>query len=566
MLTIGIDLGTTNSLVSYWNGTKPQLIKNRFDNFLTPSVVSSDKNGQIYVGEIAKQRLISHPQLTVSNFKRKMGTKTTYKLLNKKYRPEELSALVLKQLKDDAEHFLGNTITSAVISVPAYFNDAQRRATLSAGELAGLKVERLINEPTAAAIAYGIHDKYSESNIIVVDLGGGTFDVSVLELFDGVMEVHASAGDNYLGGEDFTQVLIERCLKKNKIDLASLSLKEKAVLYRKFEEIKHLLSQTDRVSFDLKLEDKNLEISFRREEFEAWCIDILAKIRKPVERAISDARLRLDELDEIILVGGATRMPMIRSLIGRMFRRLPSSSIDADQVVVLGCAIQAALISKNSALNDVVLTDVCPYTLGVEISVQATQYRFESGHFLPIIERNSTIPTSKIQNLCTIQDYQESISCKVYQGESRLVINNILLGQFEVKLPKKKAGEEEIDIRFTYDVNGILEVQVTVMSTQTVTKKLIRNAECSLSDSELMESFRKLESIKIHPRENAENQFALSRAERLYEESLSEKRQYLSTIISEFERILDTQSPELISKALVKFEETLDNLEEDIFE
>jgi molecular chaperone HscC len=566
MTMIGIDLGTTNSLVAYWDGDKPQLIKNALNEYLTPSVVSIGDAGQIFVGDIAKQRLVSHPDKTVANFKRKMGSKAKLAIGKQNYSPEELSSLVLKQLKEDAETALGHTISSAVISVPAYFNDAQRKATKIAGELAGLKVERLINEPTAAAIAYGIHEKYQESNIIVIDLGGGTFDVSVLELFEGVMEVHASAGDNFLGGEDFTDALITHFLDKNQITGYQLSKVEQGKLTRKVNQLKLQLTTSEEALFQHNVQGKDYRWQCTRAEFDKICEKLVQKLRHPVERAIRDAKLQLDELDEVILVGGATRMPLVRNLVSRMFRRLPSSTINPDQVVALGTAVQSALINKNAALDDVVLTDVCPYTLGVEVSIESSGNQFEAGHFLPIIERNTTIPVSRMDTLNTIQDKQTQLRCNIYQGESRLVQNNVFLGALDVKVPKNKAGAESIDIRFTYNVNGILEVEVTVNSSKQTTKKVIKNSECNLSDKEIEESFERLSKIKTHPRDDSVNQFLLSKAERLYEESLGDKRQYVAQIIAEFDRVLNSQDSKLIEEKRVEFEKLLQDLEESIFE
>jgi len=566
MTIIGIDLGTTNSLVSYWNGEKAELIPNALGVNLTPSVVSVDDDGQIYVGEIAKQRLVSHPELSVGNFKRKMGSKAQIFLGKQSYSPEELSGLVLKQLKQDAEAALGEPIASAVISVPAYFNDAQRKATKIAGEIAGLKIDRLINEPTAAAIAYGLHDKYKESNIIIIDLGGGTFDVSVLEMFEGVMEVHASAGDNYLGGEDFSNALITHFLKSNNIQGHKLTNSEQGQLSRKINALK--IELTDKESVTIKHEIGGTDYSWRcaRAELEKICEPLIQKLRHPIERAIRDAKINLSELDEIILVGGATRMPLIRALVSRMFRRLPSSTINPDEVVALGTAVQSALLNKNKALDDVVLTDVCPYTLGVEVSVESQNNQFESGHFLPVIERNSTIPISRMDTLNTIQDKQKQLTCNIYQGESRLVKNNVFLGAIDVTVPKNKAGEESVDIRFTYNVNGILEVEVTVISTQKTSKQLIKNSDCNLSEKEIEESFNRLAKIKIHPREDATNKLLLAKVERMYEENLGDKRQYIAHLASQFENLLSTQDTQLIEQKRQELEQILNELDESIFE
>ncbi|TQV81075.1 molecular chaperone HscC [Aliikangiella coralliicola] len=565
MTHIGIDLGTTNSLIAYWDGEKPQLIPNALGDVITPSAVSIDEDGQILIGKTAQERMISHPESSVAGFKRKMGTKSRIKLGKKEFTAEELSSLVLRQLKQDAEAFLGAPVTEAVISVPAYFNDAQRRATKVAGELAGLKVERLINEPTAAAVAYGVHDREQESHFLVVDLGGGTFDVSVLELFEGVMEVHASAGDNFLGGDDFTNEIASSFLRKHNLKAKQLDKASINQLKKLAQKAKHALSSNDEYNLKITLKGQDYELLLTRDSLEKILSELTGRLKAPIERAIRDSNIRPGELDDVLLVGGATRMPLIRSLIGRIFRRLPACTIDPDQVVALGAAVQAALKSRHKALKDIVMTDICPYTLGVEIAQQVSANQHQSGYFLPVIDRNTTIPVSKVQTLCTIANNQKVIDCSVYQGESRLVKNNIKLGNIEVKVPKNKAGEESVDIRFTYDINGILEVSVKVVSTGEVKRTIIKSEECSLSEKEIEESLKKLEKLKIHPRDQAENRLSLAKAERLFEESLGDKRDYVASLIAQFEATLNSQDLAKISSHKAEFDEEISALEEDVF-
>lgn len=452
-MIIGLDLGTTNSLVGVWKDAEAHIIPNALGHYMTPSVVGVDDNGNILVGMAARERLLSHPHLTTATFKRYMGSDRTVALGKQKFRSEELSSLVLRALKADAEAWLGEEVVEAVITVPAYFNDAQRKATRIAGQLAGLKVERLVNEPTAAALAYGLHQRDGDSQFLVFDLGGGTFDVSLLELFDGVMEVRASGGDNYLGGEDFVDRLIDGFMAgvgqpKKLMD----DQRARQMLRDQAERAKRTLTKEKQATMKVLWKKESLEWTVDEAMFETLVQPLLQRIMDPVERALRDARIRVRELDELVMVGGATRMPVLRKLVSRMFGRLPASHIDPDKVVAMGAAVQAGLKARDAALNEVVMTDVCPYTLGTEIVRKLGQSQYQEGVYLPIIERNTVIPTSRVERVCTINDYQSEVLVNVYQGESSLVKDNIKLGSLHLKVSPKPAGEEAVDIRFTYDI------------------------------------------------------------------------------------------------------------------
>ncbi|WP_294342692.1 Hsp70 family protein [uncultured Clostridium sp.] len=562
MTTIGIDLGTTNSLVAYWKEKEAIIIPNILNKNMTPSVVSIDENDEILVGEIAKERLITHPECTVSNFKRFMGTSKTFNMGKYNFTPEELASFVLKSLKSDAENFLDEEITEAVISVPAYFNDAQRKATKRAGELAGLKVERLVSEPTAAAIAYGLNEKDGETQFLIFDLGGGTFDVSILELFDGVMEVKSIAGDNYLGGEDFNNLLVHYFIKKNNLNVEQLDRKVISALYKQGEICKITLTEIQSAKMELIIDEEPVSMEITRQEFEKISEELILKLRNPIERALNDADIDSEELDSIILVGGSTRMPLIRSIVTKMFNKIPYSTINPDEVVAKGAAIQAALKEKDEDLREMVLTDVCPYTLGVDVVSELGNGRYEDGYFLPIIERNSPIPISKVRTLYTVADNQRHMLVNIYQGERRRVADNIKLGEIEIEIPKGAAGEHPVDVRYTYDINGLLEVEVTIVSTGEVKSLVIENAPGSLSKEEIEERLKMLSSLKIHPREKTENRLLVARGERLYEESLGSKRVYISQLLQGFERVLETQDSKLIEEASKNLTEEFNKLEE----
>ena len=560
-MLVGIDLGTTHSLIGQFTDAGPKLFANALGDFLTPSVVSVDAAGIVYVGAAARERLSTDPENTVAAFKRTMGTARESVLGGKRFRPEELSALVLKSLIADAETSTGEKVTEAVISVPAYFSDAQRKATRSAGELAGIKVERLINEPTAAALAYGLSARKDGSSFVVFDLGGGTFDVSILEMFDGVMEVHATAGDNYLGGEDFLEVLERACLSDLKIDPTNLTASARGLLRTRLERAKVQLSSTNEVRVDVETGSAVLAWSITEPRFAELCQPLIARIRAPIERAMRDAKLAPDALEEIILVGGASRMPMVPRLVARMFGRLPLRHINPDQVIGLGAAVVAGMKARHENFKEVVLTDVCPYTLGVGVSELDAGGRQIDGIFSPIIERNSTVPVSKVQSYSPIVDFQTQLNLKIFQGESPRVVNNIALGELQVALPKLKASENAVDVRFTYDVNGLLQVEALVKSNNKRFELVIQQNPGLLSDAEIHARLAELSALKVHPREAQANTALIARAERLYSEFLAE-RELIKAHLTGFMAKLESQDLALISRARVEFQAFLDSLEQ----
>jgi molecular chaperone HscC len=565
-MIVGIDLGTTNSLIAVYKDNDVELIPNVFNEFLTPSMVGIDDEGHVIVGKTAKERLLTHPDKTAANFKRYMGSDHTVMLGNRQFRPEELSALVLRALKADAEDFLGEHVVEAVITVPAYFNDSQRKATRAAGELAGLKVERLLNEPTAAALAYGLNTK-EEQRYLVFDLGGGTFDISVVEYFENVLEVHASAGDNFLGGNDFTGAIYKEIAAK----LASeLELKNnepgkhlKELIWKNADSLKHQLTNKSRAKVSIQWKDAFYPVELTQEQFEHIVADHLERIALPVKRALRDAKLKVSDLDEIVLVGGATRMPVIRRLVSKLFQRFPAANIDPDKVVAVGAAIQAGLKAKHQALDDTVMTDVCPYTLGVEVA-EGSFGSYQPGFFLPIIERNSFIPTSREKPVCTLADNQTELKVNVYQGESPRIKDNIFLGALTVKVPKGKAGEQTATIRFTYDVDGLLEVEVTVDHSKKQYRTTIEQNPGVLSADEIKTRLKKLEKLKVHPRSKHQNQLVIARAERVYQELLGEERLSISRMLSEFNAILETQDDRYIREMRAEFEKILDQYDKDL--
>ncbi|WP_248741734.1 MULTISPECIES: molecular chaperone HscC [unclassified Pseudomonas] len=566
-MMVGIDLGTTNSLVAVWHDGAPVLVPNALECLLTPSVVGLDDEGRVLVGQAARERLQTHPQLTTALFKRHMGSAQETRLGKRTFRAEELSALVLRSLKEDVERRYGETVTEAVISVPAYFNDAQRKATKIAGELAGLKVERLINEPTAAALAYGLHQRDSASSFLVFDLGGGTFDVSILELFDGVMEVRASAGDNFLGGEDFDNVLIQAFISAHadRKDMPSFTQAEIAQrLRREAERVRHALGQADSATFVLRHGSGQWEQTFTQAQLAELCAPLLVRLRTPIETALRDARIRPSELDEVLLVGGTTRMPMIRRMVAGLFGRFPSIALNPDESIALGAAVQAALKARDAALEEVVLTDVCPYTLGIEVAVDLAK-GVEAGHYLPIIERNCVVPVSRVKTVSTLRDGQRRVQLNIFQGESRWVKDNILLGELVVEVPSAQAGEIAIDVRFTYDNNGLLETEALIQRTGERRVLVIENNPGVLDPKEIQKRLAELANLKVHPRDQQVNSLLNARLERLYQESLGDLRQTIDQMAHRFQQVLDTQDERLIREMRLQLTQQLDELEQGVW-
>lgn len=563
MTIIGIDLGTTNSAASVWRDGQAELIPNRLGEYLTPSIVHIDQQGQVLVGKAAQERLLSHPDASAAVFKRYMGTDRSLRLSRKSYTAPELSSFILQSLKEDAENYLCERITEAVISVPAYFNNTQRKATIIAGELAGLKVERLINEPTAAAIAYGLHETPEHTQFMVVDLGGGTFDVSIMEYFEGVLEVHASAGDNFLGGEDFRDVLVTQYLAQLNRERRKLSSHELQRVHAQMEQVKRQFNHVDVVQVEPFLNKSTDTISLSKDDFIKLSEPLWQRLQRPIETALRDAHLKPSDLDEVLLVGGATRMQHFRSLIAKMFRRLPSANLDPDLVVAMGAGIQAGLKAQDAALDDVVLTDVCPYSLGIGIHNPNDPTGTQGSLFSPIIERNTVVPCSRVNMYSTVQNNQGAIEMTFYQGENRLVKNNISLGHLSVKVPRAKKGQESVAVRFSYDLNGVLEVDVEVTSTGEKYYQMILNTPSELSDKDIAASKQKLSAIKFHPREDDANIALLARAERLYESRLGEEREAILDGIRWFEGVLEQQNPSEVAEAQTQFEQFLDRFEQD---
>lgn len=478
---IGIDLGTTNSCVAVLEGGEPKVIPNPEGNRTTPSVVAF-KNGERQVGEVAKRQAVTNPN-TIISIKRHMGTSHKVEIEGKEYTPQEVSAMILQYLKSYAEDYLGEPVTKAVITVPAYFNDAERQATKDAGKIAGLEVERIINEPTAAALAYGLDKTDEDQTILVYDLGGGTFDVSILELGDGVFEVKATAGDNRLGGDDFDQVIIDYLVaefkKENGIDLS----KDKMAMQRlkdAAEKAKKDLSGVTTTQISLpfitagEAGPLHLEVSMSRAKFDELSADLVERTMGPVRQALSDAGLSASELDKVILVGGSTRIPAVQEAIKKATGKEPHKGVNPDEVVALGASIQGGVITGD--VKDVVLLDVTPLSLGIETM---------GGVFTKLIDRNTTIPTSKSQVFSTAADNQPAVDIHVLQGERSMAADNKTLGRFQLNdIPPAPRGVPQIEVTFDIDKNGIVNVRAKDLGTNKEQSITIKSST-GLSDEEV---------------------------------------------------------------------------------
>jgi molecular chaperone DnaK len=470
---IGIDLGTTFSAIATMEGGKAKIIPNAEGQRTTPSVIAITKEGERIVGTLAKRQAISNPDRTVRSIKREMGTSYTKTIDGKVYKPAELSAMILQKLKRDAEAYLGESITQAVITVPAYFSDSQRQATKDAGKIAGLEVLRIINEPTSASLAYGM-DKEGESTILVFDLGGGTFDVSILELSEGVFEVKATSGNNRLGGDDFDQRImdwmVEEFKKESGLDLSKDSMALQR-LKDAAETAKIELSQKNSAEINLpyiyadNTGPKHLNLTLTRSKFEIMIADLIEKAMGPTRSAMKDAKLQPSDIHKILLVGGSTRVPAVHSAIKSFFEKEPSKELNPDECVALGAAIQAAILTGD--VKDVLLLDVTPLSLGIETL----------GHvFTPLIDRNTTIPTHKEQIFSTAADNQPSVEIHVLQGERKMAADNITLGRFQlVGIPPAPRGIPQIEVSFDIDANGIVNVKAKDLGTGNEQKITIKS-------------------------------------------------------------------------------------------
>ena len=556
---IGIDLGTTNSCVAVMEGGQPTVIANAEGFRTTPSIVAFTKSGERLVGEPAKRQAVTNVDRTISSIKRQMGTDTRIPIDGKKYSPQEISAMILQKLKKDAESYLGENVTRAVITVPAYFNDAQRQATKDAGRIAGLTVERIVNEPTSAALAYGLDNEYQQK-IMVYDLGGGTFDVSIIEIGGGVVEVISTSGDNRLGGDDFdgavTAWLVSEFKRMEGIDLS----KDKMAMQRireEAEKAKKELSASTTVQVNLpfisttKEGGRHLDITLTRAKFDELTYHLVERTRGPVEQALRDAGLQASDLGRVLLVGGSTRIPAVQNKVKLLTKQEPSRSLNPDECVALGAAVQGGKLAGDPGLNEILLMDVTPLSLSIETM---------GGIATRLIEKNATIPTRYSQVFTTAANFQTSVEIKVLQGERQMARDNKLIGNFKLSgIKRAMRGVPQIEVTFDIDANGILKVSAKDLGTGKE-QYITITASSNLSDREIEQAIRDAQVYESEDRQKAASVEVYNEAEALMfrtEQLLSQEkktmdkqqRSRIKDELGELRRVMKKMKLETITEA-----------------
>lgn len=558
MRTIGIDLGTTNCLAAVWQNGESVLIPDSSGEYLTPSFVSVDGD-QIYVGKTAKERMIAHPDQTASVFKRYMGTDRQFCLGGQMFRPEELSAFLLKKIKEDAEAFLQEEVGEAVISVPAYFHDKARAATKRAGELAGFVVKRIINEPSAAALACQNMEQQEDATILVFDFGGGTLDVSLVESFDNVVQIEAVSGDNHLGGSDFDNVIARYFCEKQNLLWDSLNEKLKSVILKAAERCKiELTTATDAV-MRVRYEEQSWDLSLSRQDVVHIAAEIFRRMEKPVKRVLMDGNISPNELTEVVLVGGSCKMEIVKQYLSYILEGRKIETRDPDRMIARGLGVVVGIKERDDAIKDMLLTDICPFSLGVAIRNPDGSDRDVMS---VLIERNTSLPASREKRYYTSHDNQTEVSVNVYQGESYYADDNLSLGQIKLHVPPKKEGEVYVDIRFTYDINGLLEVQLYTPEIGQMRKIIFQKEENSMTEAEKEAKLKEFEKLKIHPKEKEENQYLVAKGEALYVQSTGALRDAVGKWLGYFTGLLEEQDEAKIRKERKKVEAAFAQLEQ----
>lgn len=550
MAVIGIDLGTTNSLAAVWKDNKVELIKNKLGSELTPSVVSV-QDGEVLVGQHAKERLVGSPEMTAEGFKRYMGTNRKINLGEYSFSPEELSSLVIKKLVEDAGDYLGEEIEEAVISVPAYFNNEQRYATKLAAKLAGVNCERIINEPSAAALFCRTQDMSREQTILVFDFGGGTLDVSVVDCFENIVEIQSIAGDNHLGGKDFDELMAKKFCEVNSIDYEKMPDQKRQALLRRAELCKMQLSKEERSELHFRYEDREYQYIFTNENLVQTASQLFLKMKQVIGRALKDSDYMPEDITDILPVGGSCEMPVVREYLSHLFKRPVEKLCDGDKMVATGLGVYCGIKSRNEDIKDVLMTDVCPFSLGTQIQNRENP---SNPIMSVIIERNTVLPVKATSVYIT---KAEAPYFNIYQGESYYVSENVKIGGIGIEEGIKDISSEaaldrndnglEVALTFAYDINGILDVTAKVLSTGQEKKISIVGEKNPLTPEQIEERRRIIKKIGFA--DDEENKEVLALASRIYEESIGNVRNRAEYLLRYFSEILATNSPIKIKKA-----------------
>ena len=583
-MIIGIDLGTTNSLGAAFIDGESVLIPNEYGDFLTPSVVSLSDDNCIIVGKAAKERLVSNPQKTAQLFKRTMGTEKTYKLGNKEYSSEELSAFILQSIKKDAEAFLKEEVTEAIISVPAYFDDARREATKRAGIIAGLKVERIINEPSAAALACRMEKRkevvintlttmlfdsadnadtevYDDDQIYMIfDFGGGTLDVSLVECFENVISITAVSGNNHLGGSDIDKQIAREFCSIHNINYDQLNNHEYSMILKQAEKSKIALTDCSEYIMRVVINGEEKQLELTQEKLIKICATVLKQLLIPISKVMMDSQTTIEMINEIVLIGGSSKMPIIAKYLESRTGKKPITIGSPDTMVAQGLGIYAGMKERKEEIKDMVMTDICPFTLGISTYNESNQSK---DYMSPIIERNTVLPCTKSNIYTPVHLEQKCIEIRIYQGEAMYVDENTFLGNITVKLPKKTGKLEEVEVKMTYDINGILEVEATILSTGEKCQSYIIK-QGGLSEKEIAERKERLEQIKKEESENAKGKLVLERANSLYQMINGPLRDQLSYYVHMYNNTIESGTPLSIKRSTNFMEQYLDKLEKSL--
>ena len=559
MAIVGIDLGTTNSLACIYRDGRAELIPNELGGYKTSSAVSVLQDGTVLVGAAAKERLVSHPEATAASFKIWMGTQKALTLGDRRFKPEELSAFVLRQLLEDARRYLGESVEEAVISVPAYFNDDQRCATKLAAQMAGLTVKRLINEPSAAALYHRYSTRSGDSQMMIVDFGGGTLDVSIVDCFENIIEIVAIAGDNRLGGDDIDRAIAAHFFRENGLVEERLEPSLRASLYRQAETAKIALSSAPAAAISIQRGEDQYSLLLTPPLLRRLCEPVFRRVRGVIGRAMKD-RERVRAIDDVILVGGSAQLPVFGDFLEELFGRRPKVAAQPDEIVALGVGLCAGIKERAEDLQDLVMTDVCPFSLGVA----TYSYRGDkTPHMAVLIPRSSMLPASHQGTFYTMYDDQRALRFEIYQGEGYFASENLKLGEVEVQVPPGPAGEQSATVTFTYDIDGILHVSAR-SSGGDRRDRLILNSNLHLSESEREKVMARISEIELAAQGSQKEQLLLERALRLYEQVPGRRRELVAGLIAQWNTTMDRGSPIERERAYGWIWKQLDALEEEL--